>query len=73
VGSYDIYTSDVAFKNAIQMVYTPSGTGDYGLKQMVAAYTSAQVLVNNGVAMGDAEIAKEEARIDRETMDPPSD
>src|SRR5690349_1734016 len=70
VGSFKISKKDVEFRNQVIQIYYPNETRKLGRDQLVNAYITAQILINNGHALDKAVLVKERERIDKTTLMP---
>lgn len=70
VGTYEIRKNDVSIKNKINKIFYPLAKEDYGLQQLVKAYTYAQIFANNGRVISEQMVRHEEVRIDTSTRAP---
>lgn len=70
VGDYVISAQDVAWKNAVTRVYYPQENRDVGLQLLTAAFTTAQILKNNGQEITNEILNKENTRIDKQSLRP---
>jgi hypothetical protein len=70
VGSYTLTESDLAYRKLVNKVEGFEGDKDYALKQLVDAYTYAQILANQGWKITDETLKEESKRIDRNTQAP---
>jgi hypothetical protein len=70
VGDYRITQKDIEYRDQVIRVYYPDTAESYGLKQLVASYTHAQVLKNNGVTIDESTLNAEIERIDKTTQAP---
>jgi hypothetical protein len=70
VGSLQIHRQDVNQRNQVIHFYFPQETREMGLEQLVSAYTTAQVLINNGQVISVQTLEDEAQRIDQNSLMP---
>ena len=67
VGSYNITNKMVALREKVAEIYYPDKKQKVGLIQLIKAYTTAQILENEGVKITQSDLKKEAKRIDENT------
>lgn len=70
VGDFEITREMAETREKVAKVYYPNEKTEVGLRQLVTAYTYAQIMKNYGKPVTDEMIAQEDRRIDTETRDP---
>ncbi len=70
VGDYKISVQDAALRDKVIQIYYPQQAEKYGLKQLVASYTYAQILKNYGKEITEDVVAGEAERIEKNTRAP---
>lgn len=70
VGDYEITQKWVEFRNKVIVIYFPKETRKLGLDQLIRAYTTAQILKNNGHPVTEEILEAENRRIDMNTKMP---
>ncbi len=70
VGDYKITKEEAQYRDRVIRIYYPQDNRRLGLQQLIGSYIHAQILKNNGAEITEDILAKEEARIDKQTLVP---